>query len=60
MEEVTIQCPHCWEQIQIFVDPSVPVQEYIEDCPVCCSPNLIHVDVSDEDDPRVWAQREQD
>ena len=32
-------------------------QEYVEDCPVCCSPNAIHIEMEDEDDIRVWASR---
>lgn len=43
MEEIEIQCPCCWEHIQILVDPSVSDQEYVEDCSVCCNPLLIHV-----------------
>jgi len=37
-------CPHCGEPIQIMVDPTGgSVQEYIEDCPVCCAPNALTV-----------------
>jgi len=37
-------CPHCGEPIQIVVDASGgSEQRYIEDCPVCCSPNLLTV-----------------
>jgi hypothetical protein len=32
-------------------------QEYVEDCPVCCRPHVIHVEV-DGEDVRVWAKRE--
>lgn len=42
LEPATIQCPYCWEQLEIFVDPSVRDQEYVEDCQVCCQPILIH------------------
>ena len=34
-------CPHCWETIHLTLDPSVPAQSYIEDCPVCCKPMLV-------------------
>ncbi len=33
-----ITCPYCWETINITVDGSVPEQQYIEDCQVCCNP----------------------
>jgi hypothetical protein len=34
-------CPHCWENINLTLDLSVPEQSYIEDCPVCCKPMCI-------------------
>ncbi|WP_417217555.1 CPXCG motif-containing cysteine-rich protein [Alcanivorax sp.] len=42
---VTVQCPHCWEAIEVLVDPSVEEQEYVEDCQVCCQPLLFAVAV---------------
>lgn len=38
MLEHFFQCPYCWEDISILLDPSVEVQKYIEDCEVCCNP----------------------
>ncbi len=39
MEEPTdIQCPYCGETFTTFVDVSLKVQTYIEDCQVCCKP----------------------
>lgn len=38
MYEHFFQCPYCWEQISMLLDPSVPHQSYIEDCEVCCRP----------------------
>ena len=38
MEEYFFQCPHCWEDISMLVDVSIPQQIYIEDCEVCCNP----------------------
>ncbi len=42
MEEYTFRCPFCWETITMMVDLSVPEQDYIEDCEVCCNPLQIH------------------
>ena len=42
-EEVFTQCPFCFEEISILVDPSVDDQTYIEDCQVCCRPIQFHV-----------------
>ena len=34
----TVQCPYCWELIEVLIDGSVNEQAYIEDCQVCCRP----------------------
>lgn len=41
LEHATIQCPYCWEMLDISVDPTVPEQTYVEDCQICCQPILI-------------------
>ena len=34
-----VVCPYCGEAVTIAVDPgSGSVQEYVEDCEVCCNP----------------------
>ena len=38
MIEHFFQCPYCWEEISMLLDPSVPYQVYVEDCEVCCNP----------------------
>lgn len=38
MYEHFFQCPHCWEDISMLVDPSITRQVYVEDCEVCCNP----------------------
>ncbi|TAL85401.1 MAG: CPXCG motif-containing cysteine-rich protein [Rhodanobacter sp.] len=45
----TIDCPYCGEAIEILVDASIPRQQYIEDCQVCCRPISLSVAI-DEDD----------
>jgi len=49
IDNPVITCPHCGEQIEIVVDRSVPHQQYIEDCSVCCRPILLTVVVPDEE-----------
>jgi hypothetical protein len=53
-------CPTCGESIVVPLDRSAGTdQEYGEDCPVCCHPNIIHVEFFDEGEPpRVWAEAE--
>ncbi|GAA0755387.1 CPXCG motif-containing cysteine-rich protein [Psychroflexus lacisalsi] len=38
MFEHYFQCPYCWEDISMLLDPSVRKQTYVEDCEVCCNP----------------------
>lgn len=59
-DEASYTCPTCGESIVIPLDPSAgDEQGYVEDCPVCCNPNLIHVEFLDADEPpRVWAEAE--
>ncbi|MCH8498445.1 MAG: CPXCG motif-containing cysteine-rich protein [Marinobacter sp.] len=60
LQTTAVQCPCCWEQIELVIDCSVDDQTYTEDCSVCCRPmvvrvvvmegELVTVDVSGEDD----------
>ena len=38
MPSVVVQCPYCGETIELLVEDSAELQEYIEDCQVCCRP----------------------
>ncbi len=42
MLEHFFQCPYCWEEISMLLDPSVSPQRYIEDCGICCNPIEIY------------------
>jgi hypothetical protein len=59
-DEGAYVCPSCGERIVIPVDPSAgSEQSYVEDCPVCCNPNVIHVEFfAEPNPPRVWAEAE--
>ena len=43
--EQFFNCPHCGETISVLLDFSIPGQEYIEDCEVCCRPIEIRYEV---------------
>jgi hypothetical protein len=60
VDEGSYTCPTCGESIVIPLDRSGgEEQEYVEDCPVCCNPNVIRVEFFDGDTPaRVWAESE--
>jgi hypothetical protein len=41
--EYTFNCPYCFSEITIYLDPLIEKQEYVEDCEVCCRPfNVIY------------------
>tara|TARA_B100000524_G_scaffold243634_1_gene130524 strand:- start:79 stop:261 length:183 start_codon:yes stop_codon:yes gene_type:complete len=46
MEEYFYQCPYCWEAVSALVDVSQPLQNYIEDCEVCCNPIEFNIQCS--------------
>ncbi len=58
--ETSYVCPTCGEDIVVPVDASEgEEQTYVEDCPVCCNPNVIHVELMGGDEPaRIWAEAE--
>ena len=47
LEEATITCPWCWEQVVLIVETSADTQQYIEACQVCCNPIEISVTCDD-------------
>ena len=58
-DEASYICDSCGEEIVVPLDLSAgESQEYVEDCPVCCSPNVIHVEVEDDGGVRIWAEAE--
>jgi len=58
-EEASYVCDACGEEIVVPVDLSAgESQEYVEDCPVCCRPNVVHVEIDEGGDVRVWAEAE--
>ena len=48
-ETVRLFCPYCGEPVEIIVDTSIDLQDYIEDCSVCCRPMELTVAVVDGD-----------
>lgn len=51
LQPKTVQCPYCWEEVEITVDASAGRdQQYVEDCSVCCRPWNVRVTISGESD----------
>ncbi|MEJ7810557.1 MAG: CPXCG motif-containing cysteine-rich protein [Gemmatimonadaceae bacterium] len=43
--EGVLYCPYCGELNEVALDPgSGALQEYVEDCQVCCRPWVVHVE----------------
>lgn len=60
-KESSYICDTCGEVIVIPLDLSEGAhQTYVEDCPVCCRANTIHVEIDDEGNANIWAKPEQD
>jgi hypothetical protein len=60
-EDVSYVCDACGETIVIPLDVSAGDQQtYVEDCPVCCRANVIHVQIDQDGATHVWAEPEQD
>jgi hypothetical protein len=52
-------CGACGEEIVVPIDLSQgESQEYVEDCPVCCQANVIHVEILEDGEARAWAELE--
>ena len=58
-DEASYICGACGEEIVIPIDVTQgEEQEYVEDCPVCCQANVIHVEIDADGNASVWAELE--
>jgi DNA-directed RNA polymerase subunit RPC12/RpoP len=58
-DEASYVCGACGEEIVIPIDVTQgEEQEYVEDCPVCCQANVIHVEIDADGSISVWAELE--
>ena len=53
-----ITCPYCGETIELIIDCSIPDQEYIEDCEVCCRPISLFVSVDENGKAGIFPKHE--
>jgi len=52
-------CDSCGEEIVVPVDVSAGArQDYVEDCPVCCHPMRLRVDIDDDGEARIEGEHE--
>jgi len=58
ISETHLSCPYCGESISVLVDDSIPEQNYVEDCQVCCRPIVLDVSVDVDGDVLLSARCE--
>ena len=57
--EAIYVCDSCGEEIVVPLDISAGVhQDYVEDCPVCCHPMTLHVDIDPDGEAHVRGEHE--
>lgn len=57
--EATYVCDSCGEEIVVPLDVSAGRhQDYVEDCPICCNPMVLHVDLDDDGGAHVESEHE--
>ena len=53
-DSASVSCPYCGERVEIMVDAAGgDLQEYVEDCEVCCRPWSVRVSLSVDGIPSV-------
>lgn len=58
-DDASYVCDSCGEEIVVPIGLSAgSSQEYVEDCSVCCRPNVVHVEIDEDGGVRAWAEGE--
>ncbi|WP_345785704.1 CPXCG motif-containing cysteine-rich protein [Pelagicoccus sp. SDUM812002] len=47
-QDRNVACPYCGESIGLVVDCTIPIQEFVEDCQVCCRPIQFRISVAED------------
>jgi hypothetical protein len=57
--EASYICDSCGEEVVVPVDVTAgPHQDYVEDCPVCCNPMRLHVEIEPDGEARIEGEHE--
>ena len=52
-------CDSGGEEIVVPVDVTEGLhQDYVEDCPICCNPMVLHVDIAEDGQPLITSEHE--
>jgi DNA replicative helicase MCM subunit Mcm2 (Cdc46/Mcm family) len=58
-DEATYICDSCGEEIVVPIDRSAGAQQqYVEDCPVCCHPNVLSISIDESGAARIESRSE--
>jgi|694.fasta_scaffold73139_2 hypothetical protein len=58
-QEAVYACDSCGEEIVVPVDISAGShQDYVEDCPVCCHPMTLHVEIDPDGEAHLQGEHE--
>ena len=58
-DEATYICGACGEEIVVPIDFAAgSEQTYVEDCPVCCHPQVIRVQIGEDGDVTLFSEHE--
>jgi hypothetical protein len=56
LDVLTVQCPWCFEEIEISIDPETE-GAFVQDCEVCCRPWALTLKRDVDGDPVLDVQR---
>ena len=58
-QEVSYVCDSCGEEIVVPVDITAGYhQDYVEDCPVCCHPMRLQIDIDGDGEVNILGEHE--
>lgn len=55
-----LDCPYCGETVALPLDPDQPATTLIEDCPVCCRPIQVCINIDASGAPAISAACRED
>lgn len=58
VEQALVGCPYCGEAVELPIDAPPGRHDLVEDCPVCCRPMHVVIEVDIEGEAAVTAARE--
>lgn len=53
----SVTCPWCLESIEMPVEPGAEMDQWVEDCPVCCHPMELRLTADAGGSSRLTAER---